>query len=63
MSVDSGEAKVMAQFTINVKKVKVPVAGCVCTNGVLLKDKLFKLVRDGEVVFEGEFMLAFSKKF
>lgn len=35
------------------KSLKVPVAGCRCTSGVLNRDKLFKIVRGTEVIHTG----------
>ncbi|XP_014218516.1 translation initiation factor IF-2, mitochondrial [Copidosoma floridanum] len=49
-----GEAKVLQEFEINVKRKKVKVAGCHCTSGYLKKDELFKVERDGEVIYTGK---------
>lgn len=49
-----GEADVLEEFLVGEgKKKKVPVAGCRCTKGALLRKERFRLVRDGEVVHEG----------
>ncbi|XP_033227277.1 translation initiation factor IF-2, mitochondrial isoform X1 [Belonocnema kinseyi] len=49
-----GEADVMKEFEINEGRKKVKVAGCRCTKGVLKKSGLYKLVRDGEVIYRGK---------
>jgi len=49
-----GEANVLAPFTVTEGKQKVFVAGCRCCKGVLHKKKLFKLVRDGDVLTTGQ---------
>jgi len=49
-----GEANVLSPFTVTEGKQKVFVAGCRCCKGVLHKKKLFKLVRDGEVLITGK---------
>ncbi|KAH8295405.1 hypothetical protein KR018_010896, partial [Drosophila ironensis] len=48
-----GEANVLQQFLINEGRKEVPVAGCRCTKGVLKKAQKFRLLRDGETVYEG----------
>jgi len=48
-----GEANVLAPFTVTEGKQKVFVAGCRCCKGMLHKKKLFKLVRDGDVLATG----------
>ena len=54
---DLGEAVVQQVFIvtekIGSKKVKVPVAGCRCNSGVLERKKLFRVVRNNEVVHSG----------
>uniref|UniRef100_A0A8D8YTF0 Translation initiation factor IF-2, mitochondrial n=1 Tax=Cacopsylla melanoneura TaxID=428564 RepID=A0A8D8YTF0_9HEMI len=49
-----GEANVLQMFLITDGKKKIPVAGCRCTKGVLKRNALYKLVRRGEVLFEGK---------
>ncbi|XP_034661170.1 translation initiation factor IF-2, mitochondrial [Drosophila subobscura] len=49
-----GEANVLQSFIINEGRKEVPVAGCRCTKGVLKKAQKFRLVRDGEVVYDGQ---------
>jgi len=44
---------VLAPFTVTEGKQKVFVAGCRCSKGMLHKKKLFKLVRDGDVLTTG----------
>jgi len=44
---------VLAPFTVTEGKQKVFVAGCRCCKGMLHKKKLFKLVRDGDVLATG----------
>lgn len=51
-----GEANVLAEFSVTEGKRKVCVAGCRCIKGSLQKKKLFKLVRNGEVLAEGQLM-------
>ncbi|XP_071054403.1 translation initiation factor IF-2, mitochondrial [Onthophagus taurus] len=48
-----GEAQVLQQFEINEGKRKVPVAGSRCTKGVLKKNLMYRLVRDGSPIYEG----------
>lgn len=49
-----GEANVLQPFEVSDGKRKVPVAGARCVRGVLARDALYRLVRDGEVVYEGD---------
>lgn len=43
---------------------KVAVAGCRCTKGVLNKKKKFKVLRKGEIIYNGEkFFFCFFKAF
>lgn len=48
-----GEASVLQQFDINEGRKKVSVAGCRCTNGFLKRSAMFRLVRDGQTLYEG----------
>ena len=48
-----GEAEVKKIFDITVKKAKTPVAGSLCTSGVLEKSKLFRVKRDDTIIYEG----------
>ncbi|EDW81488.2 uncharacterized protein Dwil_GK10998 [Drosophila willistoni] len=48
-----GEANVLQSFIINEGRKEVPVAGCRCTKGVLKKSHKFRLLRDGEVIYDG----------
>jgi hypothetical protein len=50
----TGEANVLAQFTVTEGKRKLSVAGCRCMKGLLVKKNSFKLVRDGEVLITGK---------
>uniref|UniRef100_A0A1I8P923 Tr-type G domain-containing protein n=1 Tax=Stomoxys calcitrans TaxID=35570 RepID=A0A1I8P923_STOCA len=49
-----GEANVLQQFSITEGRKEVPVAGSRCTKGVLKKSQKFRLVRNGEVIYDGE---------
>jgi hypothetical protein len=50
----AGEATVLQMFDINVKaKQTVRIAGCRVGNGVLEKDKIVRVLRDGDTIFEG----------
>ncbi|XP_014226566.1 translation initiation factor IF-2, mitochondrial [Trichogramma pretiosum] len=49
-----GEAEVLKEFEINEKRKKIKVAGCRCIKGQLKKSELFKIIRDGEVIFRGK---------
>lgn len=49
-----GEAAVLQHFDINENRRKVPVAGCRCTSGVLKRSAMFRLIRDGQILYEGE---------
>lgn len=48
-----GEANVLQQFFINEGRKEVPVAGCRCTKGLLKKSSNFRLLRNGEVLYDG----------
>jgi len=48
-----GEANVLEPFTVTEGKQKVFVAGCRCCKGVLHKKKVFKLIRNGDVLTTG----------
>ncbi|KAF7266698.1 hypothetical protein GWI33_019990 [Rhynchophorus ferrugineus] len=48
-----GSAQVIQQFEVNKGRKKIPVAGCKCTNGLLKKSAMFRLERNGEVIYEG----------
>lgn len=50
----TGEANVLAVFTITDGKKKIPVAGCRCVKGSLTKSSLFRLVRETEVIYDGK---------
>jgi translation initiation factor IF-2 len=56
----TGEAKVLQLFEITVKGKKLKtVAGSRITNGVVEKNKLARVVRNGDVIFEGTFHLCY----
>ncbi|XP_043214904.1 translation initiation factor IF-2, mitochondrial-like isoform X1 [Amphibalanus amphitrite] len=48
-----GEANVLQEFVVTEKKHKIPVAGCRCTKGQLKKADKYRLVREGETVYDG----------
>ncbi|XP_050354336.1 translation initiation factor IF-2, mitochondrial [Nymphalis io] len=49
-----GEANVLQQFHVSEGKKKVPVAGCRCVKGSLARNALYRVVRGGDVVYEGK---------
>ncbi|XP_055853511.1 translation initiation factor IF-2, mitochondrial [Episyrphus balteatus] len=49
-----GEAAVLQQFFITEGRKEVPVAGCRCTKGALKKSSKFRLVRNNEVIYDGQ---------
>ena len=49
-----GQAHIIKEFEINVKRKKVKVIGCRCEKGTLKKSALFKVFRDGEVIYTGK---------
>ena len=56
-----GEANVVQLFDISMKgKVTKKIAGCRVSNGVLQKDKLLRVIRNGTTVYEeGAFISVF----
>lgn len=49
-----GEAAVLQQFDISEGRKKIPVAGCRCTNGLLKRSGLYRLMRNGNVIYDGK---------
>ncbi|CAH2046058.1 unnamed protein product, partial [Iphiclides podalirius] len=49
-----GEANVLQQFLVSEGRRKVPVAGCRCVRGALARAALYRVLRGGEVLFEGK---------
>ncbi|OXU17644.1 hypothetical protein TSAR_000745 [Trichomalopsis sarcophagae] len=49
-----GSGTVLQEFEINEKRKKVKVAGCRCTKGSFKKSALFKVIRNGEVIYNGK---------
>lgn len=50
---ETGTANVLEIFKINDKRKKLMVLGCRCTRGMLKKSHQFKLLRNGEVLYDG----------
>ncbi|XP_011503613.1 PREDICTED: translation initiation factor IF-2, mitochondrial [Ceratosolen solmsi marchali] len=49
-----GEGIVLKEFDVNNKKTKAVIAGCRCTSGVFKKSAFFKILRNGEVIYDGK---------
>lgn len=49
-----GEAEILKLFHINEKNKKVLVLGCRCVKGMLKKKMKFKILRDGECIYDGK---------
>ncbi|XP_027195988.1 mitochondrial translation initiation factor 2 [Dermatophagoides pteronyssinus] len=45
-----GEAIIIQEFVVNEKKKKIPVAGSRCSKGILKKNGLYKLIRNGKII-------------
>lgn len=50
----AGEAKVLQVFYISEGRSRMCIAGCRCTKGVLNKKKDFKVLRQGELIYQGK---------
>lgn len=53
----TGEANVLEIFQINDKRKKIATLGCRCTKGLLKKNHRFKLMRNGEVIYDGKLLI------
>ncbi|XP_015110739.1 translation initiation factor IF-2, mitochondrial [Diachasma alloeum] len=49
-----GKANVLQQFEINEKRKPVNVAGCRCTDGMLTKNGMYRIIRQNENIYEGK---------
>ncbi|KAL4710220.1 hypothetical protein ACJJTC_005393 [Scirpophaga incertulas] len=49
-----GEANVVQQFLVSEGKKRVPVAGCRCSKGRLLRHARYRLLRAGSCVYDGQ---------
>lgn len=49
-----GEANVLQTFSISEGRKEVPVAGSRCTKGILKKSQKFRLLRNGESIYDGK---------
>lgn len=49
-----GEANVLQMFSITEGRKEIPVAGCRCIKGVLKKNSKFRLIRNDEILYDGQ---------
>ncbi|XP_049877575.1 translation initiation factor IF-2, mitochondrial isoform X2 [Pectinophora gossypiella] len=49
-----GEANVLQQFSVSEGKKRVPVAGCRCVKGSLQRNARYRLIRNGQVIYDGK---------
>ncbi|GAB1609727.1 translation initiation factor IF-2, mitochondrial-like [Argonauta hians] len=49
-----GEANILEVFEVTVNKKKLPVAGCLCTKGKLMKNLKFKVLHHDDIIYDGK---------
>ena len=58
----AGEATVMDSFNVSFKKKPMRIAGCRVTSGVLQRKHKFRIIREEEEIYNGNWIFIFKKR-